>query len=179
MRRTFILLAFVGALLLGTKAMAQTYSKVTLAWNPSPSTGVAGYYIYYGTSSNNLATTGTQVPVYGATNVTLSLTSGQTYYFAAASFDNNWNTSPLSPTISVTVGSVANTGGMLSALVGLPSGQFGFTFSGAVNTQYIVQASTNLVSWVSLQTNTGSFQFIDSKASQFPRRFYRTTYTSN
>jgi hypothetical protein len=176
MHKTVILLAFVGALLLGGKAMA---ASVTLGWNPSSSgTGVNGYYIYYGTSTNNFIT----VPVYG-TNVTISgLVTGQTYYFAAASFasaGNNWSQSTLSPIISATIGSLAPAGGALSALTGLPAGQFGFTLSGAANTQYIVEGSTDLVNWVALQTNTGSFQFVDSNTAQYPRRFYRTVSTSN
>jgi hypothetical protein len=172
MHKTVILLAFVGALLLGGKAMA---ASVTLGWNPSSSTGVNGYYIYYGTSTNNFI----PVPVYG-TNVTISgLATGQTYYFAAAAFGTNWVESSLSPIISATIGSVIPAGGALSALTGLPAGQFGFTLSGAANTQYIVEGSTDLVNWVALQTNTGSFQFIDSNTTQYPRRFYRTISTSN
>lgn len=176
MRRILILLAFAGALLLGTKTMAQT-GKVTLAWNPSSSSEVAAYYIYYGTDTNNYNV----VPVIGATNVTISgLTNGLTYYFAAASCDSNWNVGTQSAPITTTIGTVvAQAAGALSALVGLPAGQFGFALSGAANAQYLVQASTNLVNWVTLQTNIGSFQFIDSNTTQFSRRFYRTVSISN
>ena len=161
---------------MGVQTKAAT-STVTLGWNPSPSTGVAGYFIYYGTSSGNYSF---QVPVYGATNLTLNLTTGQTYYFAATAFDSNFNQSAFTPEISVTAGSVvATTGGVLSALKGLPAGQFGFSFGGSSGTQYIVQASTDLIHWMALQTNTGTFNFTDSAAAQFPRRFYRTVYTSN
>ena len=179
MRRIRILLAIAGALLLGVETKAVS---VTLGWNPSPSSGVAGYFIYYGTSSSNL-TNSWAVPVQGSgtTNVTINgLTSGQTYYFAAASFDSNYNQSTLSSAISLTAGAVAQaTGGVLNALTGLPVGQFGFAFSGSSGAKYIVQASTDLIHWAALQTNSGSFNFVDSNAAQFPRRFYRTVYTSN
>jgi Fibronectin type III domain len=175
-RRILILLAIVGALFLGVQSRA---TSVTLGWNPSPSSGVSGYFIYYGTSSGNYTL---QVPVYGSTNLTINgLTSGQTYYFAATSFDSNYNQSAYTPEISLIAGSVAPTatGGVLSALAKLPAGQFGFALSGSTGAKYIVQASTDLVHWVALQTNVAPFNFVDSNAAQFPRRFYRTLYSSN
>ncbi len=181
-RRILLLLAIAGALLLGAHTRAASAASVKLGWNPSPSTGVAGYFIFYGTSSGNYSY---QVPVYGATNLTINgLTSGQTYYFAATSFNTNYTQSAYSPEITVTAGSVVSapgTGGVLSALATkLPAGQFGFALSGGTaGAQYIVQASTDLIHWVALQTNVAPFNFVDSNAAQFPRRFYRTIYTSN
>jgi hypothetical protein len=58
------------------------------------------------------------------------------------------------------------------------AGQFSFNVSGAVNQQYVVQASTNLVDWVSVQTNTAPFTFVDANAGQFSQRFYRTLLLS-
>jgi hypothetical protein len=57
------------------------------------------------------------------------------------------------------------------------NGQFTFTVSCAPNYQYIVQASSDLVNWTSLQTNsptTASFTVTDTNAGQFKQRFYRT-----
>ena len=54
------------------------------------------------------------------------------------------------------------------------SGQFALNISGVPKYQYVVQASTNLVDWVSVQTNTAPFTFVDSNASEFSQRFYRT-----
>lgn len=54
------------------------------------------------------------------------------------------------------------------------SGQFAVNVSGVTNYQYVVQASTNLVDWVSVQTNTAPFTFVDSNTSQFNQRFYRS-----
>jgi hypothetical protein len=58
------------------------------------------------------------------------------------------------------------------------NGQLTFNVSGVTNVplQYVVQASTDLVNWVSLQTNTSPFVFVDTNASQFSQRFYRTYY---
>jgi hypothetical protein len=142
---------------------------------------VAGYDIYYGTSSGNYTSV---VPVSNVTNVTIrGLINGVTYYFAAASYDSSGNLSSLSPEISGTVGSTSSSGSG-SATLTLPlaspgGGQFSFTVSGTSAGQYIVQASTDLVNWVSLQTNVAPFNFVDSNAHQFNHRFYRTAYISN
>jgi hypothetical protein len=57
-------------------------------------------------------------------------------------------------------------------------GQYALNVSGVANYEYVVQASTNLVNWVSIATNVSPFTFVDSNASQFPRRFYRSSYTA-
>ncbi|HXC35327.1 MAG TPA: fibronectin type III domain-containing protein [Candidatus Acidoferrales bacterium] len=177
MRGTLIFIALAWALLLGTAESRGQTSSVTLAWNPSTSAGVTGYYVYYGTDTN--VNDMTPVPVGpNTTNITISgLVSGQTYYFTAVSHDSSFNTSDPSPVISTA--SVTQAAGVLSALVGLPTGQFGFMLSGSSNAKYIVQASTDLVHWVALQTNTAPFQFVDSNTAGFNRRFYRTVSTSN
>jgi hypothetical protein len=54
------------------------------------------------------------------------------------------------------------------------SGQFALAISGVSGCQYVVQASTNMVNWVPLQTNTAPFTFVDTNASKFGRRFYRS-----
>ncbi|HWD17894.1 MAG TPA: cadherin-like domain-containing protein [Verrucomicrobiae bacterium] len=59
----------------------------------------------------------------------------------------------------------------------LPNGQFRLQFSGAPNAIYTVLASTNLITWapigVAAQISSGQFQFIDTNAANFPRRFYK------
>jgi hypothetical protein len=179
MRGIKILFSFAGSLLCATVANSQVLGSATISWNASPSSNVAGYDIYYGTSSGNYTSA---VPVSNVTNVTIrGLISGVTYYFAAASYDSSGNISALSPEISGTVGSTSSSG---AATLTLPlaspgGGQFSFTVSGLSSGQYIVQASTDLVNWVSLQTNVAPFNFVDSNAGQFSRRFYRTAYIPN
>ena len=56
-------------------------------------------------------------------------------------------------------------------------GYFQLTVTGQPNTEYVVQASTNLTSWVSLSTNTsttGTFTFTDTTTPAPQQRFYRT-----
>jgi hypothetical protein len=58
----------------------------------------------------------------------------------------------------------------------LASNQFLFTLTGEVGRNYQLQASSNLVSWLTLtnvmMTNV-TVPFIDAEAAKFPRRFYR------
>ena len=56
------------------------------------------------------------------------------------------------------------------------SGQFAFTVNGVSGYKYVVKVSTNLTSWVSVLTNTAPFMFVDTNASQFNQRFYRSFY---
>ena len=54
-------------------------------------------------------------------------------------------------------------------------GAFQFTVTGSTNSNYVVQASTNLSAsnWVSLLTNASPFTFVETNASGYPKRFYR------
>jgi len=54
--------------------------------------------------------------------------------------------------------------------------QYAMTVAGVPGYRYIVQASTDFVKWVPVQTNTAPFTFVETNASQFSRRFYRSVY---
>jgi hypothetical protein len=180
MRGKLILFTFVGLLLFATGAYSQgsATGNATIAWTPSTSPNVAGYDVYYGTSSGNY-NSAVSVLNPSATSVTIrGLTNGTTYYFAATSFDYSNNQSGFSAEISGVIGSTVSAAATLTSLF-TSSGQFGFTVNGAANSQYMVQASTDLVHWVTLQTNAASSSFVDSNAAQFPHRYYRTAFISN
>jgi hypothetical protein len=53
-------------------------------------------------------------------------------------------------------------------------GKFSFQIGGISGTKYIVQASTDMKTWVSVQTNTAPFNFTDANSGNFKQRFYRT-----
>ena len=60
---------------------------VTLAWNPKQSPDIAGYRIYYGTNSGIYTS---RIDAGKVTNLKISdLNRGQTYYFAATTYDHN------------------------------------------------------------------------------------------
>jgi hypothetical protein len=58
---------------------------VMLGWEPSPDPNAVGYNIYFGTTSHNYST---KTSVGNVTNTTLTgLVAGQTYFFAATTYD--------------------------------------------------------------------------------------------
>ena len=145
---------------------------VTLAWNPSVDTNIAGYKIYAGTASRDYSITNVVAPATSTTTTITGLVEGQTYYFAATTYDGAGDESVFSaeatytvPVTPATLGAPAQTGG-----------QFSFSVTGVTGYQYVVQASTDLVNWVSLQTNAAPFTFVDMDAASFSQRYYRTYY---
>jgi len=55
-------------------------------------------------------------------------------------------------------------------------GQYALIVAGVPGYNYVVQASTDLVNWFPVQTHTAPFTFVDTHASQFGQRFYRSVY---
>ena len=94
------------ALLAGIAALAtqpaHAVQSVTLAWQPSASTNVRGYQIYYGTNHQSYDT---QIVVSKSTTNTSiwGLVAGKTYYFAARSFQSATVMSSYSAELSYTV----------------------------------------------------------------------------
>jgi hypothetical protein len=59
---------------------------------------------------------------------------------------------------------------------GVRTNRFGFNVSGTAGQVVVVEGSTNLSTWLPLQTNTlggGPFYFSDPATSAFPWRFFR------
>ena len=68
-------------------APLQAASSISLAWNPSTGTNIAGYRIHYGGASRNYTN---MVTASAGTAVTVSgLKDGTTYYFAATAYDTS------------------------------------------------------------------------------------------
>ena len=145
---------------------------VTLAWSASPDTNVVGYNIYYGGASGDYTN---MINVGDVTSATISgLTAGATYYFTATAYDDFGQESAYSSEISYTVPEALPTVQIRSA----PAGQFMLTVSGLTGHTYDIQATQDLMTWTVIGTVTvgdsGSLDFTDSDAANFPQRFYRT-----
>ena len=70
--------------MIGSLSVAQASRSITLAWDPSPSPLVAGYQVYYGTSSNILSQF---VDVGSSLVASISdLDDNQTYFFVVIDY---------------------------------------------------------------------------------------------
>jgi len=56
------------------------------------------------------------------------------------------------------------------------SNYFRMILSGVTGSQYIVEASTNLINWTKIATNITTFTNIDYDVTNYPYRFYRGLY---
>jgi Fibronectin type III domain len=139
---------------------------VPLSWNPSVDSNVAGYKIYYGVASQVYTNS---VDVGNVTNAIITgLSENTTYFFAAKTYDASSVESDFSNE------TVYSTMPAILTPTSCATGYFALSVSGDTNFQYVVQASTNLLDWVSMQTNSAPFTFVDSNACQFSQCFYRT-----
>jgi fibronectin type 3 domain-containing protein len=96
--RTLLLLTGLWAL---PPLSSMASPSITLAWDPSTGTNVAGYHVYCGGSSGNYTNT---IDAGDNTTATVTnLTLGATYYFAATAYDSSGLESAFSSEISYTV----------------------------------------------------------------------------
>jgi hypothetical protein len=118
----------------------------------------------------------TNAPVANATNSTLTLDNVQSTNAGAYSVVvTNVAGSIASTNVFLTVSAGASAPPQLSNSV-FSNGVFSLTINGNSGPDYIVQASTNLTDWNGIFTNhspTPPFNWSDSNASNFDRRFYR------
>jgi len=173
-RLEFCWLLAAGAVLSVTTALASP--QVTLAWDPSVSSSVAGYRLYYGVSSRVYTNV---IDVGSANFATVSnLVDSTTYFFAVTAYDVAGLESDFSDEISYTVPSPVS---VLQVSFDPVQGA-ALTATGPSNYSYNILTSTNLVDWMPLTTitldATGVSQYTDSVDPTKPTRFYRLQQTS-
>ena len=152
------------------QSSAKATTSLNVMWNASTDTNVVGYKVYYGTSSLQYSNV---IVVGNATNAYISgIKAGTTYYIAATSYNAVGWESAYSPEISYTAPTVATVHPPLTSPTASSSG-FNFSVNGTTGYQYVIIASTNLVNWVALTTNTAPYAFTDPNTSQYPHRYYQ------
>ncbi len=149
-------------------------ASVKLSWDPSPDVPVAGYAIYYGTTSHMYTD---KISLGEATAVTISnLVAGTTYYFAATAYDDDGLESPFSNEAMYAVPPDPLSEPPLLNPSLNSNGQFSFVVSGVAGYPYAVEASTNLVDWVMVTNRASPFTFTAGDMHQFNQEFFRAVY---
>jgi hypothetical protein len=114
---------------------------------------------------------GNNLPAAAGPALTLSnITTNQAGIYSVTANDGSDSTSSTA-TLTVYATAAANLAPATHA-----TGQYALTVAGVTGYKYVVQASTNLVNWVPMQTNTAPFTFVDANAGNFRQRFYRSVY---
>lgn len=157
-------------LILSISNIIHADQSVTLGWNTSTDTNVAGYYIYHGTASG-VYTSKNDVGTNTVTSVP-GLQEGQTDYFAVTAY----NTAKIESAFSAEVPFIVP--GILQLTQGSNSGSFNIKFPVAPGHWYEVQASVDLQSWTTIsqtatETSNTWIQISDPQSSLFSKRFYR------
>lgn len=147
------------AILALTQESASAVRSVTLQWELSPSPGVAGYYIYYGTESGIYPQRLTIDDVSLATIP--GLDEGGTYYFVVTAFDEFGEESEPSNELPYTVpGGAAGVAGPTLSMQQLQVAEFPSSFaitaSGQTPAQWALQASEDLRIWHTVTVGTNS-----------------------
>jgi len=140
------------------------------------------------------------IPVFprpdGSVDVFLSVTQGQQYIIQATTNFSNWVNLLTNVATGLNLEYMdldahrypyrfyravpLNAGVSLGELALLPDRNVSFNLIGTQGGGNIIQASTNLVQWVNLNTNIGTIgtmSFVDTNATNFPYRFYRLQWS--
>lgn len=167
--RAILLLLFV-AVALGHGARG-----ATLEWNLNPEPEVAGYKVYIGTEPGVYQ----RVIDAGLTNRyhLCGLETGVTYFFALTAYAFDGLESDFSEEVSYTRPFSEVRVTPVAFGRGGSSGDATLTFIEEPNREHFIQASTNLVTWQTLEVlapaGSGSRTWNDPGAAAAPIRFYR------
>ena len=166
-------------LLIAISLTARAQSRVTLAWNASIGSGIAGYRAYSGGSSRTYTN---MMDVGNVTTATVTnLVPGTTYYFAVTAYDLAGLESAFSTEISFTAATTPVTHVNLS-LSFTGTNEARLTGSAPSGYSYDVLASPDLLNWTvignAVSDATGLLEFKDPGAANAATRYYRLRQTS-
>ncbi|MEP6664490.1 MAG: immunoglobulin domain-containing protein, partial [Verrucomicrobiota bacterium] len=156
---------------IATQPQSRTNNAGTTATFTVEATGTAPLIYQWKKNDENLSNGGN---ISGATSATLTLSNV-----------NGSDAANYTTTISNSGGSLDSAVATLTVIVPpahfdfvslLPDGRCKLALSGGTNFAYTIEASTNLVNWMTLTNifnQTGTFEFTDSDSTNHPYRFYR------
>jgi hypothetical protein len=143
---------------------------LSLSWTYA-STNETGFGVQRATSSNGPWTQIGTVAAPATSYLDTNLQYSTTYYYQVWAYNAAVTSSP-SSIVSFTTPPAFEV--QLSVT---PTGQFMLTVTGQTNHTYDIQATQNFITWTVIGTvavgTNGSFNFTDTNAANFSRRFYR------
>ena len=157
-------------------ALAAPSYSVTLAWDPSPGPGVAGYRIYYGATSGNYTNS---VTVGNVTTSTIpDLVSGAMYFITTKAY----NAAGVESLFSNEIFYIVPGGEATLQITMAVDKQAALVVTGKSGHTYEIETSANLTSWSVVGTVTlgagGTASFTDASAPGYAKRFYRAHDTT-
>jgi hypothetical protein len=173
-------LLLIGLLcLLAHAAYGTTPASVTIGWDQSQDTNVAGYAVYYGTAPG-IYSTRVDVGTNAMAQIT-GLSDGATYYFVVTAYDADGVESVPSAMLSYIPNYTPPNPVTLKLKMGATSmSPVTLLFSGQANHSYEVQSSSDMQTWTTIwQCNALAldsvveFQDSPSSGNFYEARFYR------
>jgi hypothetical protein len=167
-----------------TPTLNQQWTNGTFTATGKANDNVAVATVYYSlngapwtnaTTANNWTNWSASIPLVPGTNSLKAFaldTSGNASTTNSVSFEFVASLISSAASVSTSVLPIVTAPAILTP-AGFADGQYSLTVSGTTNAQYIVQSSTDLVNWVSVQTNTPPFTYVDTDAGLFNQRYYR------
>ena len=159
----------------GSTALGAETGSATLAWDSSPQPDLAGYILYYGTSSRIYPNA---INIGNVTSYTVSgLLPGVTYFFAVTDYNGSGTESPFSDEITYQV--PLNPPAKILSITPVLSGGMWIEWESGSGSIYRVAFKNNLTeaNWTDLSDDIVATamptSWTDTNAFQFPSRFYR------
>lgn len=136
--------------------------------------GGAPEIYYWSLNQTNPLTSGTNITTLSLTNVQLS--DAGLYSAIITNSTNSTGSVTSSPAILFVYTNPAQLAAQLDTPIADGLGNFQFNIVGVTGFNYVLQASTNLTDWVSLQTSVVPFSYTDTNSANWPQRFYRASF---
>jgi hypothetical protein len=159
-----------------------TSQGIALRWNPSSDIALQGYHVYRGSTSNGPFTRLTGDRPIAESTLADDPPPGIAAYMVRAikletSTSGTYQNASQGIFASTRVAARTNATPVNFSNAQLINGNFQISVTGQAGQQFAVEVSTNFVTWSSIFTNvlkTPVFEFSDTNARQFSRRFYRS-----